>query len=109
MSGWTTLVPAETLSIALGRSDLALIDCRFSLLNPGAGELAYQQGHVPGAFYACVPLSIDGPEIEGATASFTTEGTRTMYALNVGTQVPPVGTIIIAHACGGRWTFRYDG
>jgi hypothetical protein len=64
---------------------------------------------VPGAFYACVPLSIDGPEIEGATASFTTEGTRTMYALNVGTQVPPVGTIIIAHACGGRWTFRYDG
>jgi thiosulfate/3-mercaptopyruvate sulfurtransferase len=52
MSGWTTLVPAETLSIALGRPDLVIVDCRFSLLNPGAGELAYQQAHIPGAVYA---------------------------------------------------------
>jgi hypothetical protein len=64
---------------------------------------------VPGSFYACVPLSVDGPEIEGATASFTADGTRTIYALNVGIQVPPVGTTVIAHSCGGRWTFRYDG
>ena len=40
MSGWTTLVQAETLSIALGRSDLAIVDSRFSLANPGAGESA---------------------------------------------------------------------
>jgi len=52
MSGWTTLVQAETLSIALGRSDLAIVDCRFSLANPGAGESAYLQGHIPGAVYA---------------------------------------------------------
>lgn len=52
MAGWTTLVQAETLSIALGRADLALVDCRFSLVNPGAGELAYQQAHLPGAVYA---------------------------------------------------------
>jgi hypothetical protein len=64
---------------------------------------------VPGAFYACVPLWIDGPETEGATAAFTFNGTRTIYAFNLGTQVPPVGTRIIAHSCGGRWAFRYDG
>ena len=52
MAGWTTLVPAETLATALGRPDLAIVDCRFSLLNPGAGEVAYQQGHLPGAVYA---------------------------------------------------------
>ncbi len=52
MSGWTTLVQAETLAIALGRDDLVVIDCRFSLANPAAGELAYQQAHVPGAIYA---------------------------------------------------------
>jgi thiosulfate/3-mercaptopyruvate sulfurtransferase len=52
MSGWTTLVQAETLSIALGRGDLAIVDCRFSLANPGAGESAYLQGHIPGAVYA---------------------------------------------------------
>ena len=65
---------------------------------------------VPGAFYACVAaLRSTGPRSRAPTASFTADGTRTIYALNVGTQVPPAGTRIIAHACGGRWTFRYDG
>jgi hypothetical protein len=62
-----------------------------------------------GAFYACVPLWVDGPETEGAAAAFTIAGTRSIYAFNLGTQVPPVGTKIIVHSCGGRWTFRYDG
>jgi thiosulfate/3-mercaptopyruvate sulfurtransferase len=52
MSGWTTLVQAETLSIALGREDLAVVDCRFSLMSPVAGESAYREGHIPGAVYA---------------------------------------------------------
>lgn len=52
MAGWTTLVQAETLAIALGRDDLAIVDCRFSLVDPAAGERAYLQGHVPGAVYA---------------------------------------------------------
>jgi hypothetical protein len=61
------------------------------------------------AFYACVPVSVDGKETEGATATFTADPTRRLYALNVGSQVPPPGTKIIAHACGGRWSFRFDG
>ena len=52
MSGWTTLVQAETLATALGRPDLVVLDCRFSLVSPGAGENAYLEGHVPGALYA---------------------------------------------------------
>jgi thiosulfate/3-mercaptopyruvate sulfurtransferase len=52
MSGWTTLVQPETLSIALGRRDLAIVDCRFSLANPLAGESAYREAHVPGAVFA---------------------------------------------------------
>ena len=52
MSGWNTLVAPETLAIALNRPDLAIIDCRFSLANPIAGELAYQTSHLPGAVYA---------------------------------------------------------
>lgn len=66
MSGWTTLVPAETLAIALGRNDLAIIDCRFSLLNPGAGETAYQQGHVPGAVYAHLDRDLSDQRKPGA-------------------------------------------
>lgn len=52
MAGWTTLVQAETLAIALERPDLAIVDCRFSLVDPNAGESAYRESHVPGAVYA---------------------------------------------------------
>jgi thiosulfate/3-mercaptopyruvate sulfurtransferase len=52
MSGWTTLVQAETLAIALGRGDVVVVDCRFSLANPSAGQSAYLRGHIPGAVYA---------------------------------------------------------
>lgn len=52
MAGWNTLVQAETLATALHRSDLAIVDCRFNLANPGAGEHAYEKAHIPGAVYA---------------------------------------------------------
>ncbi|RZA17318.1 MAG: sulfurtransferase, partial [Lysobacteraceae bacterium] len=34
MAGWTTLVQAETLAMALDRPDVVVIDCRSSLLDP---------------------------------------------------------------------------
>ncbi len=52
MTGWATLVQAETLADALDRSDLVVVDCRFSLADTGAGERAYARSHVPGALYA---------------------------------------------------------
>jgi thiosulfate/3-mercaptopyruvate sulfurtransferase len=52
MAGWTTLVQPETLAIALERKDLVVVDCRFALTDPNAGESAYRQSHVPGAVYA---------------------------------------------------------
>jgi hypothetical protein len=64
---------------------------------------------VPAAFYTCSPLQVDGPETEGAAATFTQDSSRMIYAFNLGTQAPPAGTRIIAHACGGRWVFRFDG
>ena len=59
--------------------------------------------------YACHPISeIDSDEAEGASVSFTADSSVTIYALNVGSTVPPSGTKVIAHAVGGRWAFRYD-
>ena len=52
MAGWTTLVQAETLAMALNRADLLIFDCRFTLLDPNAGEQAYLSSHLPGAAYA---------------------------------------------------------
>jgi hypothetical protein len=61
------------------------------------------------AFFACSPVSIDGPETEGAAATFVADPARTIFAYNLGTRVPPVGARLIAQSCSGRWTFRYEG
>lgn len=67
MTGWTTLVQAETLADALGRDDLVVVDCRFTLADPGAGERAYAKSHLPGAVYAHLDrdLSDHGKQGEG--------------------------------------------
>ena len=52
MAEWTTLVEAGALADALGRDDLAIVDCRFSLADTDAGERAYREAHIPGAVYA---------------------------------------------------------
>ncbi len=52
MAGWTTLVQADVLSMALGRPDLVVVDCRFSLLDPSQGEQSWLRGRIPGAVYA---------------------------------------------------------
>jgi hypothetical protein len=60
-------------------------------------------------FYACNPQIITGSETEGASPTYTTDTATTIYALNVGTQIPPNGTELVVHSVGGRWVFRYDG
>ncbi len=60
-------------------------------------------------FYACNPTEIDGNETEGGSASYTTDTDQVIYVLNLGTQIPPTGTRLVAHAVGGRWVARYDG
>jgi thiosulfate/3-mercaptopyruvate sulfurtransferase len=61
MAGWTTLVQAETLAIALQRSDVVVVDCRFSLVDPNAGESAYRESHIPGAVYAHLESDLAAP------------------------------------------------
>jgi hypothetical protein len=61
------------------------------------------------AFYAGNPTQVSGTETEGGAASYTVDTANIVLALNLGTQVPTVGTRVIATSAGGRWTFRYDG
>jgi thiosulfate/3-mercaptopyruvate sulfurtransferase len=51
-TAWQTLVTSAALASELDRDDLVVVDCRFSLASPEAGETAYRQAHVPGAHYA---------------------------------------------------------
>jgi thiosulfate/3-mercaptopyruvate sulfurtransferase len=45
------LVEAEWLRRHLGGPGLAVVDCRFRLGEPGAGEQAWLEGHIPGATF----------------------------------------------------------
>jgi thiosulfate/3-mercaptopyruvate sulfurtransferase len=51
---WSTLVGAHELAASLGDPLLRVVDARFVLAgaDPGAGEAAWHEGHIPGACYA---------------------------------------------------------
>jgi thiosulfate/3-mercaptopyruvate sulfurtransferase len=56
-----TLIDADSLQDLLGNPTLAVVDCRFDLMNPEAGRQAYLRAHIPGARYADVNRDLAGP------------------------------------------------
>ena len=57
----TPLVSPERLIAALAAGAAPLIaDCSFDLADPGAGERAFEQGHLPGAIYAHLDRELAG-------------------------------------------------
>lgn len=65
-TGWTTLVPAETLAPALDDPMLVVLDARFSLADASAGEDAWRQAHIPGARYVHLDRDLSGAHAVGA-------------------------------------------
>ena len=50
---YTTLISADQLqSMMHAGQPLRVFDASFELMNPAAGELQYQDAHIPGAVYA---------------------------------------------------------
>ena len=45
------LVSAQWLHDHLKDDKIVIADCRFSLQDPEAGEKAYREDHIPGAFF----------------------------------------------------------
>lgn len=60
------------------------------------------------AFYAMKALECDGEEDEGTAVSFVAVSDEIFFSLNLGSAVPPVGTIVVCHAVGSVWCFRWD-
>jgi hypothetical protein len=63
----------------------------------------------PASYFAFNPGTITSTETEGGAGTITADGSTLLYALNVGSAVPPQGTSLCIHGVGGRWVFRYDG
>jgi thiosulfate/3-mercaptopyruvate sulfurtransferase len=58
---FTTLISAAVLRDLVGKPGIAIIDCRFDLMNPDGGRRAYLEGHIPGARYADLNRDLSAP------------------------------------------------
>jgi thiosulfate/3-mercaptopyruvate sulfurtransferase len=56
-----TLIGVDSLQELLGKPQLAVVDCRFDLMNPGSGRRAYLAGHIPGARFADLDRDLSAP------------------------------------------------
>jgi thiosulfate/3-mercaptopyruvate sulfurtransferase len=56
-----TLIGVDSLRELLGGPRLAVVDCRFDLMNPEAGKQAYLRAHIPGARYADLDRDLSAP------------------------------------------------
>ena len=57
----TTLVSVATLASHIDDPSWLIVDCRFDLTNPSAGEAAFAATHIPGAIYAHLDRDLAGP------------------------------------------------
>lgn len=61
------LIPAAMLhGLLASGSSCVVVDCRFDLTRPEAGEQAWRAGHVPGARYAHLDRDLAGPRFPGS-------------------------------------------
>jgi thiosulfate/3-mercaptopyruvate sulfurtransferase len=58
---FTTLIDVDSLAANLRAPGWVVIDCRFELGKPSAGEAAYTTGHIPGARYAHLDRDLAAP------------------------------------------------
>jgi len=63
---FSTLIDAAALRELVGKPDVAVIDCRFDLINPEGGRRAYLKGHIPGARYADLNRDLSAPVSAGS-------------------------------------------
>lgn len=61
------IVDVAWLGSRLGDPDLVVVDCRWRLGEPGAGERLYREGHIPGAAFLDVDHELSAPGADAAT------------------------------------------
>ena len=61
---YTTVISAENLDDHISDDNLVVVDCRFTLTDPGAGRRVYQERHIPGARYLHLDDDLAAPVTE---------------------------------------------
>lgn len=108
------LISATDLSSRLGAPDCVVVDCRFVLPRPEAGEAAWRAGHIPGAFYAHLDRDLASPRT-AASGRHPLPRPDGLVRLFSGWGVGPATTVVAYDDAGGAiaarlwWLLRWMG
>lgn len=59
---FTTLISAQELARQIDQAHVVILDCRHDLMDPTAGQNAYETGHLPGAHFVHLDRQMSGPK-----------------------------------------------
>ncbi len=110
----STIVDVPRLQTHLEDAAWVVLDCRFDLGDPGAGERAYAGGHIPGARYAHLERDLAGPVTATSGRHPLPDPTRlaaTLGRWGIGrdTQVVAYDDVGGAMAARAWWLLRWLG
>ena len=112
---YTSLISCQELNKNLENPDLILVDCRFSLKDINSGRKAYQESHIPGAYYAHLDDDLSGPIIPGKTGRHPLPSEEAATALfsawGIGSESQVVAYDDMSGAIAARlwWMLRWLG
>jgi thiosulfate/3-mercaptopyruvate sulfurtransferase len=101
----TTLVSVGELAANLSNAHWLVVDCRFDLAQPAAGEAAYRVSHVPGASYAHLDRDLSSP-ITAQTGRHPLPDPERFAATLSGWGVTPDTQVIAYDADNGMYASR---
>ena len=88
------------------RTNISPNDCDVSVV--GTTDVLEAYPTTANSVYYIKTAQIDADATEGSVAALTLDS-GVLFAINLGTAIPPTGTAVIVSLLGGRWAFRYDG
>jgi thiosulfate/3-mercaptopyruvate sulfurtransferase len=110
-----TLVSVNELAVSLDNPDWLVVDCRFSLADAEAGQRAYSEAHIPGAFYTHLEEQMSSPQVPGKTGRHPlpekTRWIETIQSLGITPATQVVMYDDVGGACAARmwWMLRWIG
>ncbi|MEM1112110.1 MAG: sulfurtransferase [Pseudomonadota bacterium] len=87
------IIAASEIPQHIAQKDTVILDCRFSLADPGAGRALYDAGHIPGAHYMDLNRDLSAPVAEhGGRHPLPAPETfaATLAAVGIGLQTPVI-------------------
>ncbi|MEM9003541.1 MAG: sulfurtransferase [Cyanobacteria bacterium P01_F01_bin.86] len=112
----TPLVDIDWVQAHLHHPEMVLVDCRFALNDPQQGRRAYEQGHLPGAYYLDLNEDLSSPvQTHGGRHPLPDPNQLVAKLESLGIASTPATAVVAYDATKGAfasrlwWLLRYLG